>query len=57
VIFRNLPIANQDLAASLKYRRFDTLFEFGNGDHSLRHGGAVFPRDAALDFRDQVEDR
>jgi enterochelin esterase family protein len=57
VIFGNLPIANQDLAAALKYRRYDTVFEFGTGGHSLRHGGAVFPETLRWIFRDQVEDR
>jgi enterochelin esterase-like enzyme len=57
VIFGSLPIANQDLAASLKYRRYDTVFEFGTGGHSLRHGGAVFPETLRWIFRDQVEDR
>jgi enterochelin esterase-like enzyme len=57
VIFGNLPIANHDLAASLRYRRYDTRFEFGNGGHSLRHGGAVFPETLRWIFRDQVEDR
>lgn len=56
LIFGNLQIANHDLAASLKYRRYDTLFEFGNGGHSLRHGGAVFPETLRWIFRDQVED-
>ena len=57
VIFGNIPIANRDLEASLKYRRYDSHFEFGNGGHSLRHGGAVFPETLRWIFRDQVEDR
>lgn len=57
VIFGNIIIANQDLAASLAYRRYDYHFEFGNGGHSLRHGGAVFPETLRWIFRDQVEDR
>jgi enterochelin esterase-like enzyme len=57
VIFGNIPIANQDLDASLKYRRYDSQFVFGNGGHSLRHGGAVFPETLRWIFRDQVDDR
>jgi enterochelin esterase family protein len=57
VIFGNLPIANMDMAAALKYRRYDTIFEFGTGGHTLRHGGAVFPETLRWIFRDQVEDR
>jgi enterochelin esterase family protein len=55
VIFGSIPIANQDLAAALNYRRYDSIFEFGNGGHSLRHGGAVFPETLRWVFRDQVE--
>ncbi len=57
VIFGNIPIANQELAAALQYRRYDTLFEFGSGGHTLRHGGAAFPETLRWIFRDQVEDR
>jgi enterochelin esterase family protein len=57
VIFGNIPIANHDLDASLKYRRYDSQFVFGNGGHSLRHGGAVFPETLRWIFRDQVEAR
>jgi enterochelin esterase-like enzyme len=57
LIFGNLPVANQDLAAALRYRRYDTVFEFGTGGHTLRHGGAVFPETLRWIFRDQVEDR
>lgn len=54
VIFGSIPIANQALAAALSYRRYDTLFEFGNGGHTLRHGGAVFPETLRWVFRDKV---
>ncbi len=57
VIFGNLQIANHDLAAALNYRRYDTVFEFGNGGHSLRHAGAVFPETLRWVFKDQVTDR
>jgi enterochelin esterase-like enzyme len=57
VIFGNIPIANRDLAAALSYRRYDSIFEFGTGGHTLRHGGAVFPETLRWVFRDQVADR
>lgn len=57
VVFGSLPLANRELAASLKYRRYDTVFEFGTGGHTLRHGGAVLPETLRWIFRDQVEDR
>ncbi len=57
IIFGSIPIANYDMDASLKYRRYDSRFVFGNGGHSLRHGGAVFPETLRWIFRDQVDDR
>jgi enterochelin esterase-like enzyme len=57
VVFGSLPLANHDLAAALRYRRYDTVFEFGNGGHTLRHAGHLFPETLRWVFRDQVEDR
>jgi enterochelin esterase family protein len=57
VVFGSLPLANHDVAAALRYRRYDTVFEFGNGGHTLRHGGHLFPETLRWIFRDQVEDR
>ncbi len=37
------PLANQDLAAALKYKGYDYQFVLGEGGHSGRHGGAIFP--------------
>ena len=39
----NWPLANQDMAAALKFAGYDTKFEFGEGGHSPKHGGAIFP--------------
>lgn len=36
------PIANQDMAAALEFAGYDYEFKFGEGGHSLRHGGAIF---------------
>lgn len=43
VIFGHWPIANQDMAAALAYRDYDYQFVFGEGGHTLKHGGAIFP--------------
>lgn len=51
-IFGSIPIANQDLASALAYRRYDSKFEFGNGGHTLRHAGAVFPEALRWVFRE-----
>ncbi|MEA3213014.1 MAG: hypothetical protein QOE70_6071 [Chthoniobacter sp.] len=39
----NWPLANQDMAAALKFAGYDYRFELGTGGHSPRHGGAIFP--------------
>jgi enterochelin esterase family protein len=39
----NWPLANQTLAKSLAYARYDYRFEYGRGFHSHRHGRAIFP--------------
>ena len=39
----NWPIANQDMASSLRYKKYDYRFEFGEGGHTLKHGGMLFP--------------
>jgi enterochelin esterase-like enzyme len=37
------PLANQEMAAALKWAGYDHRFEFGVGGHNGRHGGAVLP--------------
>ena len=39
----NWPLANQQMAAALKYARYDYRFEFGDGGHTGKHGGSIFP--------------
>jgi enterochelin esterase-like enzyme len=39
----NWPLANQTLARSLAYAKYDYRFEYGNGFHSNRHGRALLP--------------
>ena len=41
--FGNWPLANQQMAASLKFRGYDYRFEFGDGAHTHKHGGALLP--------------
>lgn len=43
VVFGNWPLANQEMASALAYRGYDYRYEFGEGGHSLKHGGAIFP--------------
>jgi enterochelin esterase-like enzyme len=39
----NWPLANQQMAAALKFRGYDYRFEFGDGAHTHTHGGALLP--------------
>ncbi len=39
----NWPLANQDMAAALKFAGYDHTFVFGDGAHSGKHGGSIFP--------------
>jgi enterochelin esterase-like enzyme len=39
----NWPIANQDMASSLNFKKYDYQFVFGEGGHNLKHGGSIFP--------------
>lgn len=39
----NWPLANQQMAAALKFAKYDYKFVFGEGKHSGIHGGAILP--------------
>ena len=42
IILGSWPLANKQVAAALDYAGYDYRFDFGQGGHSLRHGGALF---------------
>lgn len=42
IVLGSWAIANQDMAAALEYSGYEYKFFFGEGAHSLRHGGAIF---------------
>ncbi len=48
----NWPLANQDMAAALKFARYDYRFEFGKGGHNGKHGGAILPESLRWLWRD-----
>jgi enterochelin esterase-like enzyme len=52
IVFGNWPIANQDMAAALAYKQYDYQFVFGEGGHTLKHGGAIFPTTMRWLWRD-----
>ena len=37
------PLANEQMAAALKFMGWDHRFEYGNGKHDLKHGGVLMP--------------
>lgn len=41
--FGNWPLANQQMAAALKFAGYDYKFVFGKGGHSGKHGGSILP--------------
>ncbi len=41
--FGNWPLANQDMAAALKFAGWDHQFVFGDGTHNGKHGASLFP--------------
>ncbi len=42
ILYGSWPLANQAMAAALAFAGYPHQFLFGEGGHSLRHGGAVF---------------
>ena len=56
VSFGNLPLKNKDMASALEYSEYDYKFVFGEGGHSLMHGGAIFPETLRWLWRDYPKD-
>lgn len=48
----NWPLANQEMAAALKFAGYDYRFEFGEGGHNGKHGGAILPESLRWLWRD-----
>jgi len=46
------PLANQQMAAALKFKNYDYRFEFGDGGHNGKHGGAILPDSLIWLWRD-----
>jgi enterochelin esterase family protein len=51
----NWPLANQEMAASLRFAGYDFRFEYGDGGHNGRHGGAILPDSLRWLWRDWRE--
>jgi len=46
------PLANQSMAVALKLMKYDYRFEFGDGGHNGKHGGAILPESLTWLWRD-----
>ncbi len=53
--FGNWPLANQEMAAALKFAGWDYNFKFGEGTHNPKHGAAIFPETMRWLWRDGIE--
>jgi enterochelin esterase-like enzyme len=42
-VFGSWPIMNQSMASALKFAKYDHKFEYGDGGHNGKHGGAILP--------------
>jgi enterochelin esterase family protein len=50
----NWPLANQQMAAALKFAEYDSQFVYGEGGHNGRHGGAILPESLKWLWRDEA---
>jgi enterochelin esterase family protein len=50
------PLANQQMAAALKFSGWDHRFEYGDGGHNGKHGGAILPEALRWLWRDYPRD-
>ncbi len=39
----NWPLVNQEMAAAIKFAKYNCKFVFGDGAHNGKHGGAILP--------------
>jgi len=46
------PLANQEMAAALKFSAYDHRFDLGDGGHNGKHGGAILPESLRWLWRD-----
>jgi len=53
----NWPLANQQMAAALKFSKYDYKFVYGEGVHSGIHGGSILPESLEWLWSDRVESK
>lgn len=52
LVWGSWPLRNKEMAAALEYAGYDYKFVFGEGGHTLKHGGAIFPSTMRWLWRD-----
>ncbi len=53
----NWPLANQQMAAALKFAKYDYKFVYGEGMHSHVHGGSILPDSLEWLWSDRLESK
>ena len=53
----NWPLANQEMAAALKFAGYDYDFVYGTGKHDITHGAAILPDTLRWLWRDYPKDQ
>ncbi len=53
-LFGSWPLANQQMAAALKFAGYDYKFEYGTEGHNGKHGGAILPDSLRWLWSDQL---
>ncbi len=51
----NWPLANQQMAAALKFMGYDYKLVLGDGGHNGKHGGSIFPDSLRWLWRDELK--
>ena len=49
------PLANQQMAAALRFMKYDYRFEYGDGGHGGKHGGVEMPASLKWLWQDTPE--
>lgn len=51
----NWPLANLSMASALQFMKYEYRFEFGDGGHNGKHGGALMPAALKWLWRDEMK--
>ncbi len=51
----NWPLSNRQMAAALKFAKYNSKFVYGEGAHNGNHGGAIFPESLRWLWRAEAE--